>query len=72
MGGNNLSGFNTIVVEDPVTNVIEVITPGPPGPPGPPVPIGSKEGDFLRWDSGEEKWEVAHEPLVLHVDGGNF
>lgn len=67
-----MSRFNTIVVEDPVTNVIEVITPGPPGPPGPPVPIGSKEGDFLRWNSEQEEWEIAHEPLVLHVDGGDF
>lgn len=45
-----MSRFNTIVVENPITNVVEVLTPGPPGR---PVHGGVFITDIVAQSSGE-------------------
>lgn len=48
-----MSRFNTIVVEDQITNVIEVITPGPPGASSDPVNGGVFVTDITPQSAGE-------------------
>lgn len=59
-----------IVTETEIPVVIESIGIGPPGPPGsqgPPGEMGNLDpgdvdGDIIRWNADEEKWEVRSGP----------
>ena len=65
-----VDSITVITTQEEVPVVIESIGIGPPGPPGPQGPIGEMgnldpgdtDGDIIRWNADEEKWEVRSGP----------
>lgn len=57
--------MSTIVVQENIMGVIEIITQGPQGIPGAIVQQAAADGDFLRWNDATKEWQVRSEPLLL-------